>query len=225
MITIPDVVETMLVNTPYLEDCLKKGLINYSALARQMKPQIEKETLKEVTEGSIMMALKRLEKKLIMKTVPLEIFKHIPEMIVRSHLFEVTLSNHLFNRATERSLLNELEGSGDHFFTLTHGVFESTIIASLDLKQKILTLLKSHHIVSQFYDLSSITIKLPTENIVSPGVYYSILKALALSGINVMEVVSTANEFTIIIDGKYTDKAFTALKEFFEYSSSFTKKR
>jgi len=43
-------------------------------------------------------------------------------------------------------------------------------------------------------------------------VHYSILKQLAWSNINVIEVVSTYTEFTVIIDNARIDTAFSVLK-------------
>ena len=48
MLTIPNAVEEVIKKKPYLEGALVEGLINLSALARQLKPEIEKKVGKEV---------------------------------------------------------------------------------------------------------------------------------------------------------------------------------
>ena len=45
------------------------------------------------------------------------------------------------------------------------------------------------------------------------GVYYFILKELAWSGINVIEVVSTSNEFTIVVKEKDSSVCFDVLRK------------
>jgi aspartokinase len=60
-------------------------------------------------------------------------------------------------------------------------------------------------------NLASITIKLPTENIEISGIYYYILKRIAWEGININEVISTTNEFTIVVRDKDIDRAFSIL--------------
>ena len=62
-------------------------------------------------------------------------------------------------------------------------------------------------------DLSSITVKLPETNTETFGVYYYIMKHLAWDGINIEQVVSTANEFTVIVDSKDIDDAFKILMQ------------
>jgi hypothetical protein len=55
---------------------------------------------------------------------------------------------------------------------------------------------------------------LPPGTALIPGVYSFILKALAWEGLNVVEVVSTLNEFTIILDDKAIDAAFASSRLF-----------
>jgi hypothetical protein len=62
-------------------------------------------------------------------------------------------------------------------------------------------------------NLSSITVKLPSENISVPGVYYFIFQRLAWEGVVIYEVISTTNEFTIIVNDEYVDKAFKVIKD------------
>jgi aspartokinase len=45
------------------------------------------------------------------------------------------------------------------------------------------------------------------------GVYYYIMKHLAWEGINIEQVVSTANEFTAIVASKDIDEAFKILMQ------------
>jgi hypothetical protein len=48
-----------------------------------------------------------------------------------------------------------------------------------------------------------------------PGIYSYLLKALAWEGINVVEVVSTLNEFTIVLEEGMIDDAFSIIKRLF----------
>jgi hypothetical protein len=56
-------------------------------------------------------------------------------------------------------------------------------------------------------------IRLAPSTVRSPGVYYSILKQLAWRAINVVDVVSTYTEFTIVVEHADVDRAFAALRE------------
>ena len=47
-----------------------------------------------------------------------------------------------------------------------------------------------------------------------PGLYYFILKELAWEGINIVEIVSTSHEFTLLVNDEDIDKAFLVIKKF-----------
>ncbi len=215
MITIPEIVEKIVKKTPFLEESLCEGIINLSALARIIKPEIEKELYKKVKEGAIVMALKRLSIKTSNKVDIGKVFKNSPDIIVRSNLIEFTVANSGTLILKHQRLLETINSQRDYFGTITEGVFETTIIASTELKQEIEKIYQHEKIIFRFNNLSSVTIKLAEENINTPGVYYYILKPLAWEGINVIEVVSTSHEITLIIDANNVDRAFTILKNLF----------
>ena len=56
MLTIPNAVEEVIKKKPFLEGALVEGLVNLSALARQLKPEIEKKVGKEVNDSAVIMA-------------------------------------------------------------------------------------------------------------------------------------------------------------------------
>ena len=60
--------------------------------------------------------------------------------------------------------------------------------------------------------LSSVTLKLPKGNSVQAGFYYTIMKELSWEGINLTEVISSTNEFTVVVDNALIDKTFVVLK-------------
>ena len=67
--------------------------------------------------------------------------------------------------------------------------------------------------IAKTENLSSITVKLPAENTVCPGVYYYIFKELEWDNITIAEVISTTNEFTVVIGDADIHRAFTILME------------
>lgn len=216
MITIPELVEQILIESPFLEEGLAKGIINLSALAREIKPEIERRLLKEVKEGAIIMALKRLSEKTKRKDMQVyNIIKNIRDITVRSHLMEFTFLRSESLLEKQGKLIDEISNSNrkDIFFTFTQGIFEVTMIVSSIIEKDVERIFKGEKLLSKFTNLSSITIRLPDEAIFSLGVFYSILKILSWANINIIEVVSTYTEFTIVIDESQVDRAFSILKK------------
>ena len=98
------------------------------------------------------------------------------------------------------------------FYAFSQGIYETTLIISDIIADDIIEIFKDEHLTFKIANLSSITIKLPEENTSVFGVYYHILKKLAYEGINILEIVSTTHEFTVIVNDKDVDAAFSVLK-------------
>lgn len=214
MITIHEAVKTIVKNSPLLEDGLKRGLINYSAFSREYKKQIEDELMKPVNQGAIQMALKRISKEAKTKDFAKKIFKQAPEIITRSNLFELTI-RHTPSLSLMQQLGTLRDKPDNYFLTLTEGVFESTIIASKALREEILSKVTKESIIFQLDNLAAITIRLPKESLYTPGVFYTFLKQMAWENINVIEMVSTTYEDSLILAENDVDKAFVSLKSLF----------
>lgn len=61
MITISQAVDNIIRKKPFILEAIADGIINYSALAKFIKPEIEKLLTKSVNEGAIIMSLRRIE--------------------------------------------------------------------------------------------------------------------------------------------------------------------
>ncbi len=215
MITVPEISEKIINRSRYLSEALSKGIINISALARYIKPEIEQILDKKVSYPSVVMALNRLSSQIKPKYVVSNIFKSPPDMIVHSNLIEITVAHSQSLIEKYPSLLKLSKANDKHFFTITDGVFDTTIIISKSLKNEVKKALKDEKIVSEFENLSSITIRLPKEAITTPGIFYFFLKSLAWEGINIIEIVSAYLELTIVLSEKDTNKAFAILQSLF----------
>jgi len=215
MITIPETVEEIVKRSLFLEEALSQGIVNLSALARQIKPDVERGVMKEVKEGAIIMALKRLSHKIQKKQMKSEVFEGVPDIMLRSNLFEITFANSNTLVLKQKSLLDQLKSERNYFLTVNQGIYETTFIASRELKDQFLESFKSERELARFDNLSSITVQLPKDNPLIPGIYSFILKALAWEGIPLIEVVSTCNEFTVILMDQDTDSAFSIIKRIF----------
>ncbi len=219
MITTPQIVESIIKKSPFLEEALLKNLINISSLARQIQPQVqlhlEQKTLREspIKLGAIIMALKRLKANLNLTDSSVEkVLKKITDITVRSNITEYTYKNSPNLAKKQSQLLDLLTSQTNGFVTFTHGVFETTLFASNHLEQVVQKLFVSEQLVRKMAGLSSITLILPFEATEVPGVYYAILKQLAWEGISFEEIASSFSEVTIFLHQEKVDQAFSALK-------------
>lgn len=211
MISIADALNDIIKSYPLIEDGLSKGLINYSAFAREVRPQIEKRLYKDVKEGAIVMALKRISEKLSKNHK--KVHFSLTDLTVRSNLSEFTFANSETLLEKQKELLNKIADQRDILFTFTQGIRETTFIANSEIKEEIKRIFATEKMTAEINNLSSITIRLPVEHVYIPGVDYQILKQVAWENINIVELVSTYTELTIIFDKKDVDRAFSILKD------------
>ena len=113
----------------------------------------------------------------------------------------------------QRKLLEEVNRNKDVFYTSSRGVNELNIVVSNSLNGAVEKLFKGERLTQKAENLSSITVKLPAENVSVPGIYYFIFQRLAWEGIVLYEVISTTNEFTILVDDEQVDTAFAVIKD------------
>ena len=215
MLSIPVAVETVIKRKPFLEGALVEGLINLSALARQLKPEVEKMVGKEVNDSAVIMALNRLVPRLeLISTMKVKrVVENMGDIIVRSDLSDYTFVNSPSLYPRQAELLNHIREQKNVFCTFSQGIYETTLIVSEQLNDLVKEIFAEETKIAENHDLSLITIKLPTDNTICPGVYYYLFKELAWDSINVVEVISTTNEFTIVVGDDDIHRAFSILME------------
>src|SRR6056300_1707517 len=95
MKTIANCVEEILISQPFLEDALTRNILNYSALADELREPISKMLRKPVKSGAIMMALRRYSPPLEManKIKLNRVLQQLGDITVRSDLSDFTFKN------------------------------------------------------------------------------------------------------------------------------------
>ncbi len=215
MKTISSVVEQYIKKKPFLQSALAQGIINLTSLSRIVKPEIEEELGKEIRNGAIVMALKRLSDDLEFRATHkiIKVLKNIGEITVRSSLTDYTFLASDTVLVQQAKLLDEINANQDIFYTSSRGVNEINIVISSTMDEIVERLFKAEKCTQKAENLSSITVKLPAENVSVPGIYYFIFQRLAWEGIVLYEVISTTNEFTILVDDNQVDVAFRTIKD------------
>lgn len=215
MKTIQEAVEITIRKTPFIEEALNEKLINVSSLARVILPEVAKQLKKEVKVGAVMMAINRLSpvNELRVRKNIKKLALNLGDVIVRSDLCDFTFKNTptLFKRIAK--ILDKVSEDNDLFLTISQGIFETNIVASVILQPFIVEIFEKEILINNVTDLASITIKLPKENLEQSGIYYFILKQFAWANIAVQEVISTTHEMTIVVKEADVNETFSILMD------------
>jgi hypothetical protein len=215
MKTIQEAVEITIRKTPFIEEALNEKLINVSSLARVILPEVAQQLKKEVKVGAVMMAINRLSpvNELRIRKNIKKLALNLGDVIVRSDLCDFTFKNTptLFKRIAQ--ILDKASENNDLFLTISQGIFETNIVASVILQPFIEEIFEKETLINNVSDLASITIKLPKENLEQSGIYYFILKQFAWANIAVQEVISTTHEMTIVVKESDVNETFGILMD------------
>ncbi len=215
MVTVSNIIEQLISNTPFLEEYIYKGLINVSSLARELQPKVQQKLGKPIKEAAITMSINRMNispSQLQSKKIK-SILKQITDISVRSSLMDYTFKNTPDLRTCISKLIKEIEHNHEVFFTLSQGIYESTIIINKSLSNKINAIFKNETCVHLEDNITAINIKLPAINTKIKGIYYMIFRYFVNNNINIKDVVSTSNELTILIDSSDAERAFSTINK------------
>lgn len=212
MITVTQALDQIVRETAFLEEALSKKIINLSGLARMLQTHIEEITYKKPTIGALVMALKRLKPLIVEKNNVPQHLKKLTDLTVRSNLIEYALYNGTDLPFLFRTLSKKAELNKTSFINFTHGVSESILVVSRNLESEVEKVIEKKHIIGKIQNLSSITLKLSPEHIYTPGIQYALLKTLAWNNINIIETLSSYSEITILLETRFIDRAFSAIK-------------
>ena len=211
MKTISTCVHDIIKHQPFLDDALARNIINFSSLAADLQPQVEKEMRKPVKQGSIIMALRRYHPKRSKFTS--NNFRKLGDIIVRSGITEYTYLNSKDTIAKKASLLNSVKDQTGIYLNYSSNYQESNFLVSTSLQPTIEEIFKEEKLVSVSGELASITISLPEKNTKTVGLYFYIFKLLAYEDIPVYEVISTSNYFTLFLEKDFVNQAFLLMNE------------
>jgi hypothetical protein len=207
-------VNEILVSRPFLEEALSRDIINFSALAKDLNQIISEMLRKPVKEGAITMALRRYKPPVDVENMGRlkNAFKNLGDITVRSNLSDFTFQNSKTLIKSHSKVLEKINNNNQIFYAFTRGIFESNIIISSSEKKSIVEVFKNEKLIGLKDCLTTITLNLPEGNSKIVGLYYQIFKRLAWDNVTLYEVISTTNEFTILVEDHLVDKAFSVIK-------------
>lgn len=213
MLKISDAVRDLITGHPFLSFGFQHKLLNLSQVARFLKPQIEARTQKEVQESAVLMSISRLQNKLAdEQTVELPDF-FLDKVSIHSDLCSLTLRKSEASHKALNKLFTMIQQQGG-FLTITEGMSEITVILENEHYEEAREWLMEKPILENRM-IASVTAKFSKRYLNTPGLLYRILHQVTMQNINLVEVASTATEFSIFIHQDDVELAFDSLYRVF----------
>lgn len=212
MITISRAVREILHRSPFLTDTMVEGVANNAKIARKIKKEVEARLYEEVSVGAIVMALRRFESEFKRPQYGHRFLRSLGNISVQSHLVEFVFRNSPDLPKIEQMILKRAQNHQDLFLNISRGIRETIVVVSKGFEEEVGMILTHEKGLIRVEPLSAITLRLSEESLGVPGVYYPILKALAMEGVNFVEILSVNTELTILFEDRVIDEAFSILK-------------
>lgn len=212
--TIAQAVRHYVETHPFIEEGLSDGIINYAGLARMIQPAIQTVCTQTVREGAIIMALKRLSPSYYYQVSAgiRKFLSRLGQFTVRYDIVDYTYHNSSSLIGHQENVFRHIAKHPDLFYSFSQGLSESTIVASKHLHQYISVLFSEEQMLAHKKDLAALTIMLPKDNTEISGIYYFIFKELAWQDINIVEVISTTHEITLVVAESDVEESFRLVR-------------
>lgn len=214
MLSIATKVERIVLESSFLTEGLRRGLINLSELARQLQPQLESDLWKPVGQAAVVMALRRVAERLPQQPSPsraIALVRKTGELTTRTELTEYTFRHSDSIHECHRALLARAEPMRGAFVTVTRGVNEVMIICSRPLTPVVEQVFAGERLLARQDNLNAVTLHLSPDTSREPGIYHTILKQLAWDKINLVNMICTYTELTLLLEQDQTGAAFSVL--------------
>jgi len=208
-ISVNQVVQEILIARPHLLSALGMGIVNYSALARALRSEVERRMGTSVSEAAIKVALIRFREQITRGVSGEDVMRVIAEstttLIDDVGLATIRLSDPL-------ELLQSLTGVKARLLQITQGIRTLTIVADSASLQQLLSGFKRSIVEEIYVDQAAVIVESPKAIISTPGVMAYMTFLLAFHGINVTQVISTYTDTLFIVSREKAVEAYSILR-------------
>ena len=208
-VNITKLTESYIDSHPSIKDCLKKRLLNYSQLSRQV---IGQNNLKARDFDAVLIAARRYLRKLsrftpvedkiigLLASSRIEIKNKIVVAVIEKHIY----TNDLLD------LEKKIKKARNVFYAI-EGTDAITLITAANFLPEIRSRFKSA-VVRAWSELALVAISSPEEIEEIPGVFSYVCSLLSDRGINVLETMSCWSETLLVIAEADISRVMEALK-------------
>lgn len=212
MKTITDHIRDHIAGDLVAYEALQRGVLNLRAYGRSVKAAIEADRLEKTDLGTLTVALSRLQKELQAKP-PLTPPLVLNDLTLQTPLCDITYAKHGVTKAELETVATLVRTDNKDFSAITQAYREVTIIAPSRLRGQVEQAIKSRPEYVQD-ELFAATVHFSIDYLRVPNIIYALLASLAAREVNIIEVISTGTELSVIIAKDNVDTVTRALQQF-----------
>lgn len=214
MPTISHIVKDILDRQVFLQEAINRGIVSHNLLAKNLKPEIESTLGKQVKTSAIVMALRRNSDK-IEKRFSEPSFRYSIETI-KTDICYIVLEESPDLLSKIQKLYPVVDFRKGGVLNIIQGNYEVSIITNKRYREDLLDLLHDEKVLDIVNDLVSISLTYSKDFLFTPGILYDITRFMAWESINVIDIVLTKTEMSLIVNKKDLTRCYKTLGRFAE---------
>lgn len=208
--SISGVVREIINNDLSFHDSFERGYCNISAVARIIKPQVNRLLEKNIRVESIITALKRSRKLYDIQDRPMLSILASSTISVKTDVAKISAGK---GKRTTEKVARTLTQYADDFISVSESAQSITMVIDDKLLRKVRAVLANSNILEVEAGLAAIIVNSPEGIIKTPGCAIAFYNQLARRHINIEDTVSCYTDTIMIVNMLDVGKAFNALTE------------
>jgi len=208
--SISSAVREIINNDLSFQDSIERGYCNISAVARIIKPQVNRLLEKNIRVESIITALKRSRKLYDIQDRPMLSILARSSISVKTDVAKISAGK---GKRTMEKVARALTQYADDFISVSESALSITMVIDDTLLHKLKTILAKSNILEVEAGLAAIIVNSPERIIKTPGCAIAFYNQLARRRINIEDTVSCYTDTIMLVNMLDVGKAFNALAE------------
>jgi len=212
MVTISHLVNKLVDEKIYMQEAIGKGIASYGSVAKELKPEIEKELKKQVNHYAIVAALRRYAEKLNARFKDIKFHADNSEVNLKTNIIDISVQKTpcLFDKL--KKIYDVINFDNGDVLHIIYGRNTVSIVTNERYRDRITTFLKFEKILCTEENLVALSFSIDKNLVDTPGVLFQIVRNFAWEKINIMEIISIDLEMTFIVAEKDALNGYKALK-------------
>jgi aspartokinase len=207
-------VKRIIDKTPFIHEMLVRGILSFSNYASSIKEEVEENYGKSVKHSAIVMAIRRYGEELKTRENSEKKVNVDYEIVMKTKICDLNIvrNDKFLSKLTK--LYHEVSTEKGDFLNVSLGSHEISVAVSEKYGDVVDEISLGEEILHRKDDLVALSLVFSGEFMATPGIVYEAVRKLAWEVINVIEIISTKNELTFVINRTDSMKAFDVLQSF-----------
>ncbi len=221
-VSISETVKQVIDNDLSLQDALSRKYGNYSAIARIIKPKVEKDMGRKVNFESLVTSVKRVKPRFeLAQSVGIESVLANSVVNVRTDVAKLSVEKTKRSLESARNLMASYQ---EEFLQVSESNSAITMVFDQNLLSSIHKRFKDDDILDEESDLAAVIVHSPVGIVRTPGVVLTIYAKIAENHVNIEDTVSCFTDTIIVIRMDEVARTFSALTDLISESRMKLKK-